>query len=67
MPDREIGRVLKAAMPPGWGFTLLLFSYGGDGFLTYLSSAERPDMIAALEEMLTKLKADPTGMERITT
>jgi len=62
---RRIGRALKAAMPPGWGFTLLLLSYGEDGFATYLSSCDRADMIAALKELVKKLEADPAGMERI--
>lgn len=53
---RDIGRVLKDAMPPGWGFTLMMFSYGENGHTTYISSAKREDVIKALAEMIEKLK-----------
>ena len=53
---REIARVLKKAMPNEWGFTLVLYSYGGDGFMTYLSSGDRQDCIKMLEELLGHIK-----------
>ncbi len=52
---REIGRTLKGIMPKGWGFTLILSSYGDNGFSTYISSYNREDMILSLHEMVTKL------------
>jgi len=53
---REIGRTIKNTMPEGFGFTLLIFSYGGgkDGSMFYLSSAERDGMIEAMREFIRK-------------
>ena len=50
----DIGRKLKAQMPPGWGFTLLICSYGEGGAMFYLSSVEREDMVKAMKEFLAK-------------
>ncbi len=50
----EIGRLLNAAMPPGFGFTLLITSYGEGGSLFYLSSVERQDMINTMREFIQK-------------
>ncbi|HEX3941369.1 MAG TPA: hypothetical protein VHX11_07805 [Acidobacteriaceae bacterium] len=49
-----IGRVLKESMPEGWGFTLLITSYGAGGAVFYLSSCERQDMIATMREFIQK-------------
>lgn len=49
---------LKSEMPPGWGFTLFLFSYGEGGALFYLSSAERTDMIKVVKEFIKKEEAN---------
>lgn len=55
---RSIGRFLKDTMPPGFGFTLFIFSYQGSpadpGSMFYLSSSERADMIRALKEFIAK-------------
>lgn len=51
---KEIGRVLKASMPPGFGFTLLITSYGDGGSLFYVSSCERDSMIATMREFIQK-------------
>lgn len=56
---RGIGQVLKDAMPPGIGFALVLFSFGPDGWLTYLSNGQREDMIKCLEETLQKIRSSP--------
>lgn len=53
---RGIGKVLKHIMPTGWGFTLILTSYGEGGLLTYLSSCRREDMIKCLFELGFKLE-----------
>lgn len=53
---RDLGRRLKRDMPPGVGYALLLFHFGEGGSMTYVSSAQRADMILALEEMLVRLK-----------
>lgn len=52
----KIARVLKDNMPNGWGFTLILYNYGDEGFMTYLSTGQREDCIKMLEELLLKIK-----------
>lgn len=46
----DLGRVIKAGLPPNVGFAL-----GPDGFMTYTSSGSRETMIRALRELLTNL------------
>jgi len=63
---REIGKSIGRAidvMPGGrkkYGFTLLLFSYEG-AELTYISSAQRQDMINTMQEMISKLRSEEPG------
>ena len=52
---REIGPSFDAA---GAGFALLGFSFGEGGWMTYVSNANRHDMIKALKEMVEKLEAE---------
>lgn len=51
---RELGQDLKEKMPEGMGFTLLMFDYGENGAMFYLSSAQREDMIKAMKEFIIK-------------
>ena len=51
---KEIGGILKGAMPEGYGFTLLIYSYGKKGSLFYMSSAERADMIKTMQEFIDR-------------
>lgn len=56
---REVGKYIGDTMPEGWGFTLLMFNYGGDTGtpgegMFYLSSADRGDMILAMKEFIHK-------------
>ena len=51
---KEIGRMLKASMPEGFGFTLLITSYGDGGSLFYMSSCDRQSMIATMREFIQK-------------
>lgn len=54
---RQLGRELKDRMPPGWGFSLMITSYGEGGATFYCSSVDREDMIKMIEEdVLPKLK-----------
>lgn len=50
---QELGTAISARLPTGWGFNLLLFSYG-PGSLFYISSAERADVIALMKEFIRK-------------
>lgn len=54
---RDIARTLKAACPPGWGFVLVLASYGEDGFSTYMSSVERQDAVKLMREMADRIES----------
>ncbi len=60
---KEVGQLLKGIMPEGWGFTLFMFDYskGPGGSLFYLSSAQRDDMLATLEEFIGKQKKEDDG------
>jgi len=53
---RKIGSLIGAVMPPGWGFMLVLGTYGEGGCLTYVSSVEREGAIAMLKEMIAKIE-----------
>lgn len=55
---KEIGGVLKDQMPEGYGFSLLIFPFGEGGGMFYISSAERADMIKAMEEFIENSKKD---------
>lgn len=53
---RSLGVRIGQSLPAGVGFTLLVFTFGEGGWLTYLSSAQRADMIRTLREALHKLE-----------
>lgn len=52
---RDIGLTIKGALPPGVGFALLVFDFGEGGSLTWISNAERDDMLRALQEFMQKV------------
>ena len=49
-----IGRVIAGQLPAGWGFALLVFSFGEGGSTFYISNAQRDDMVQALEEFIER-------------
>jgi len=51
---RVIANKIADALPEGVGFALLIFDFGAHGHLTWLSNAERQDMIRALHEFMQK-------------
>lgn len=51
---KEIGNMLREIMPKGWGFTLLISSYGEGGSMFYMSSVERQDAVNMLREFIQK-------------
>jgi len=55
---RKLGRLIKADMPEGWGFVLMLVSHGENGVFTYLSDCQRQDIIKFLREIAYKLEAN---------
>lgn len=58
--DEEMKTVLRTLacdisdkLPPGWGFGLFLFTFGEDhGPCLWISNAQRPDMMAMLQEFI---------------
>lgn len=61
---QSIARVVKGMVPEGWGFTVLCYSWGENGFMNYVSNGQRPDMIKALRECADKLENDPRMFHR---
>ena len=61
---QSISRVVGNMVPQGWGFTVLCFSFGENGFMNYVSNANRQDMIKSLREMVEKLENDPRTYHR---
>lgn len=59
-----IARAVQAMVPKGWGFTVLCFSWGENGFMNYVSNAERDDMIKALRECADKIEKDRRQFHR---
>jgi hypothetical protein len=59
---RELANDIKPKVPDGFGFTLMIFSYGktglkgeGDaGSMFYISSAQRQDMVKAMKEFIAR-------------
>lgn len=51
---RELAHRVGDDMPEGWGFALLLFSYGEKGNLFYISSAQRDDIIKVMREWIAR-------------
>lgn len=54
---RALGKTLGSCMRPGTGFMLLVFDFNG-GFSTYVSNAQRADMIVALRDLATRLEQE---------
>lgn len=53
---KEIGDLLRGAMPAGYGFVFVMSEYGKGGNNFYTSSVERSGAIDMLEEMVDVLK-----------
>lgn len=52
----EIGKALREACPPGFGFTLLVFSFGEGGSMFYTSNAQREDVCKMMQEFTAKFR-----------
>lgn len=50
-----MAKALGAAVPPGVGFCLVVFNYGGKGSMAFASSVRREETIAMLVELLDKM------------
>lgn len=51
----SIGKMIADEMPEGVGFAMVMFDFGEGGFFSYLSTAERADMVALLDEWRKRL------------
>lgn len=51
---QQLGGKIGAVLPEGWGFNLLLFSFGEGGSLFYISSAERADVLNVMREYIKR-------------
>lgn len=49
---RHIGRLIGTACPDGAGFCLMLFDLGKRGEMTYISNANRVDMLKCVRELI---------------
>lgn len=54
---RSLADMIKAVLPKGWGFALIVFPLNRPGIANYISSAERDSMIEALREALNRLES----------
>lgn len=62
---QRVAQAIGGAFPPGWGFALLVFSYGAGGYCTHISSCQRDDLIKLLRETADTLEAnrmEPPGV-----
>lgn len=55
---RQLGRRIKQGVPPGVGFVVVMYDYGPNGHMTFLSSGDRGDTMKMLRELLQKMAAD---------
>lgn len=53
---REIASILNKELK-GLGFALITFEFGGPCMTNYISNGQRADMIKALEETVSRIKA----------
>ena len=53
---QALARHINHQLPFGWGFVLLAFPYGQDGRMSYVASAQRPDVVRAMYEFIAATK-----------
>ena len=51
---QDLGGRIGSMLPEGWGFNLLLFTFGEGGYLFYISSAERADVLNVMREYIRR-------------
>lgn len=54
---KEVGEIIRKELP-GTDFTLMVFSHEHAGYSNYVTNVPVEQMIAAMEELLQKLKAE---------
>jgi hypothetical protein len=53
---RDIANVIRAELPQGVGFALILFDFGDAGNMAYMSTAARAETIKLLRELAGNLE-----------
>ena len=51
---KGLGKTIAGKLPDGWGFALLIFSFGDGGSTFYISNAQRDDMVKAMHEFMER-------------
>jgi hypothetical protein len=51
---RQWADKLSDDLPPGWGFTLLLFEFSPGDSLFYISNSQRQDQIKVMKEWIAR-------------
>ena len=59
--SREIAKMLGEITPQGWGFAFLMFEFSPGNQSTWISNAQRSDMIKMLRELADRLDVDTAG------
>lgn len=55
----NLGQTLRSVMPPGLGFSLLIFPFNRtDGGMFYTSNAQRQDICNAMREFIAKFEGN---------
>lgn len=52
----RLAQAIKAGLPKGLGFALLVFDRERGGFMNYISDSDRNDMLQALRNLVTQLE-----------
>jgi len=56
-PMNVAANLLNGGLPEGYGFALLVFGLGeAEGYMNYISNANREDMICALKELVANFE-----------
>lgn len=62
--DGYLNRDVKPPATRTTGFVLLVFSFGSDGRMNYISNGRREDIITALREQLSYFEGMPDAQKR---
>lgn len=54
--SKTAGTTLHEIMPPGTGYIVLVFDFGAQGNLAYLSTCERREAVAVMREWIRKME-----------
>jgi hypothetical protein len=51
---RTLAGMIEDELPDGWGFGLMLFTFGEGGVMFWISNAQRADMVKTMKEWIAK-------------